>query len=138
MSVEIAAVLPHAPPMLMISELLSYQNDRIECRCEIRRDNPLLVDGSFPAHGGLELVAQASGLLLGLRQQGEKSGGAIVQVRSFSVAATGTPEGSQVTVTSSYLSGNAHAAIFDGQASLDGKAFFSTSLMLVTGYGWGS
>jgi len=136
MAIDISTLLPHAPPMLMISELLGYQDDQIECRCEIGCDNPLLVDGKFPPHGGLEMVAQASGLLLGLRRQGKKPAGAIVRVRSFTVAKIDTPQGAHVDVTSSYLHGNSDAAIFNGKACVDGKQFFAASLMLMTSDGW--
>ena len=74
---QIANLLPHTAPMLMITELVNYSSDAIHCRCTLAADNPLLQDERLPALAGLELLAQGAGLLLGLNRTEGKPGGAV-------------------------------------------------------------
>ena len=136
MQPDLAALLPHAPPMLMVSELLRHDGERIECRATISADNPLLVDGRVPPYGGLEILAQAAGVLLGLRhrERGDRRTprGAIVQVKSFSLSEIDLPTGSRVHAWATLLGDSPDAAVFEGETSVDGQVFFRGSLMLMT------
>ena len=79
-------LLPHRPPMLMLTATLAQDSDSVHCTSVIAAHNPLLRDGLFPATGGVELLAQAAGTLLGSRAPGNATRpGAIVQVKSFRV-----------------------------------------------------
>ena len=53
--------------MLMLTTLLAQDTDSVRCTSVIDANNPLLRDGLFPVTGGVELLAQAAGTLLGAR-----------------------------------------------------------------------
>jgi len=126
-----ASRLPHRPPMLMLSTLLEQRDDHIRCDSTIQADNPLLHDGLLPACAGLELLAQAAGALLGARSADQACRpGAIVQIKSFRLRPTHIPVGSTVHIHAHFQAGNAAAALFDGEVSLNGQEFFSASLMI--------
>jgi predicted hotdog family 3-hydroxylacyl-ACP dehydratase len=60
-------LLPHRPPMLMLTTMLEQDADSVHCSSVIAATNPLLSDGLFPVMGGVELLAQAAGTLFGAR-----------------------------------------------------------------------
>ena len=130
-AIDIDRYLPHRRPMRMVSEVLDYADQQLRCRCRIEADNPLLEDGSFPARGGLELLAQTSGLLLGLTQQdAEQRVAGIVQVKSFRLQAVHVPVSADCIVQARLLAGNLDAAQFEGEAYYNEQEFFAGTLML--------
>ena len=135
---DFSAQLPHRPPMLMLTELVQQQGDDIHCRCVISADNPMLEDGRFPAAAGIELLAQAAGLLLG-RQAGDGSGnksgqpprpGAIVQIKRFTAQPLTLPVGSELQIHAHFEAGSTDAAMFSGEVLLGAEPIFSATLMI--------
>jgi predicted hotdog family 3-hydroxylacyl-ACP dehydratase len=130
-AINIERYLPQRRPMRMVSEVLEYADKRIRCRCRIEADNPLLEAGVFPVHGGLELLAQSSGLLLGLAQHGDMPRVAgIVQVKSFRLQTVPIPVAADCIVQARLLGGSPDAAQFEGEAFYNERDFFSGTLML--------
>jgi len=107
-------MLPHQKPMLMISEVMAYDDQRLTALARIDQDNPLLERGLFPGHAALELLAQASGLLLGLRFAGESRPGAIVSIRDMHVYTAWLKVGETLKIETSFLGGSESAAMFLG------------------------
>ena len=112
---DVTAMLPHQKPMLMVSEIVTHDDQTLTARATIDEDNPLLESGRFPGHGGLELLAQASGLFLGVRFAGEARPGAIVSVRDMQVHSPWIEANESVTIESRFLGGSESAAMFQGQ-----------------------
>ncbi|MDA8230041.1 MAG: hypothetical protein M0006_01745 [Magnetospirillum sp.] len=61
----VEALLPHAPPMVLLDEALGYAQDRIRVAAAIRPDHPFATPRGVPAHVGIELMAQACGAFAG-------------------------------------------------------------------------
>lgn len=61
---EIASFLPHGETMILIDEVLSWNEDSITCKTTShqRQDNPLLDGGKLPAIAAIEYGAQAMAL----------------------------------------------------------------------------
>ena len=112
---DVTAMLPHQKPMLMVSEIVTHDDQTLTARATIDEDNPLLESGRFPGHGGLELLAQASGLFLGVRFAGEARPGAIVSVRDMQVHSPWIEANESVTIETRFLGGSESAAMFQGQ-----------------------
>ncbi len=108
-------MLPHRKPMLMVSKITAYDDQTLTAQGRIDADNPLLVEGRFPGHGGLELLAQASGLFLGTRFSGEARPGAIVSVRDMQVHMPWLAVNDSLTIETRFLGGSESAAMFQGQ-----------------------
>jgi len=118
-------LLPHRPPMLMLTTLLAQDTDSVHCISVIDAYNPLLRDGLFPATGGVELLAQAAGTLLGARTPDKTTRpGAIVQVKSFQV------EQLDMHIHARYQAGTAEAALFEGEVTFGEQCFFTGTLMI--------
>ena len=130
-AIDIDQYLPQGRPMRMVSAVLDYDARRIRSRCRIEADNPLLENGLFPVRGGLELLAQTSGLLLGLAQHAaERRVAGIVQVKSFRLEAVDIPVTADCIVQARLLAGSLDAAQFEGEAYYNEQLFFAGTLML--------
>lgn len=117
--------------MLMLTSLLSHDDDSVHCTSTLRADNPLLQDGLFPVTSGVELLAQAGGILLGTRaRDAAHQPGAIVQIKSFQVDALRIPVGAKIHIHAHYQAGSAEAALFDGKVIYNNQPFFTGTLMI--------
>ena len=124
-------LLPHRSPMLMLTTLLAQDTDSVHCTSVIDAYNPLLRDGLFPATGGVELLAQAAGTLLGARTSDKTARpGAIVQVKSFQVEQLNIPVGAELHIHARYQAGTAEAALFEGEVTFGEQCFFTGTLMI--------
>ncbi|MDX8389313.1 MAG: hypothetical protein R8M38_02370 [Mariprofundaceae bacterium] len=115
MKLDVAMMLPHQKPMLMVSEIVAYDDQCLTARAMIAEDNPLLENRLFPGHGALELLAQASGLFLGLHFAGEARPGAIVSIRDMKIHIPWLPAKESLMIETKFLGGNENAAMFQGQ-----------------------
>ncbi len=126
-----SGLLPHQPPMLMLTRLMTQDTDNIHCSSVIDEHNPLLRDGLFPCTGGLELLAQAAGLLFAAHSSGNAvRPGAIVQVKSFRIKPAVIPVGAELHIHAHYRAGNADAALFEGEVTFNEQHIFTGSLMI--------
>jgi predicted hotdog family 3-hydroxylacyl-ACP dehydratase len=117
--------------MLMLTTILAQDTDSIHCTSVIDDHNPLLHNGLFPPTGGVELLAQAAGSLLGTRMTGDTARrGAIVQVKSFRVEQVAIPAGAELHIQARYQAGTAEAALFEGEVFFDERCFFTGTLMI--------
>jgi len=128
---DVGRLLPHRPPMLMLTAILAQDKDSVHCTSVIEARNPLLRNGLFPVTGGIELLAQAAGTLLGARASGDSARpGAIVQVKSFRVEQVDIPMDAELHIHARYQAGTAEAALFEGEITLDELCFFTGALMI--------
>lgn len=129
-------LLPHRPPMLMLTTVLAQDTDDVHCASVIDAHNPLLCDGLFPVTGGVELLAQAAGILLAARTPGNAARpGAIVQVKSFHLEQVPIPVGAELHIHAHYQAGSADAALFEGEVTFDDRCFFTGTLMITLLFG---
>ncbi|MCB1925877.1 MAG: hypothetical protein KDJ27_19410 [Gammaproteobacteria bacterium] len=132
---QIADLLPHTAPMLMITELVNYSSDAIHCRCTLAADNPLLQDERLPALAGLELLAQGAGLLLGLNRTEGKPGGAVAALSRCAITDCAATVGDTIDVHARLLGRSADAAMFEGETRAAERTFFTAAITLVTSTG---
>ncbi len=119
--------------MLMLSSLLQQDEHFIHCISKIEAQNPLLVDGYFPTLGGLELLAQASGALLGLTSGGKAvRPGVIARIKSFQLLDASIPVGAELHIHARIVAGNLDAAMVEGSVLFNEQAFFTGSMMLAS------
>jgi predicted hotdog family 3-hydroxylacyl-ACP dehydratase len=117
--------------MLMLTTMLAQDTESVHCTSIIDAHNPLLHDGLFPVTGGVELLAQAAGTLLGaLSPDTATRPGAIVQVKFFQVEQVDIPVGAELHIHARYQAGSAEAALFEGEVTYDEQCFFTGTLMI--------
>lgn len=56
---DIETVIPHRGPLLLLDQVLEYDDDAIAVALEVPLDGPFHDDGGVPAYIGLEYMAQA-------------------------------------------------------------------------------
>lgn len=124
--------LPHRGAMRLIDRLLEADDTHIRCAARIRADNPLLVAGRLPAHAGIELLAQACGLLLGARggHDDPPPAGAIAQVKSFRVRGPDLAVGAGLEIRARFEGGSDQAALFTGEVRHHDRTVLEASLMI--------
>jgi len=132
LATDIETVLPHRPPLLMISGVATHDAHGLTATGRVDRDNPLLQDGALPGHAGLELIAQASGVWLGLSRKGEAGPGAIVTVRDMRVHLPWLDSQEKITVESAFLGGDERAAMFRGTVFVKGDVAVEATIMVGT------
>ena len=134
---HVTTMLPHQKLMLMVTEIVTYDDHRLTARATIDEDNPLLESSKFPGYGGLELLAQASGLFLGLQFAGEVRPGAIVSVRDMQVYTAWIEVNESLTIETRFLGGSERAAMFQGQV-LHQQAVVMEAMLTVSSFPEGS
>jgi len=128
---DLTAMLPHRKPMLMISEVLSYDEEKLLALSLIDTSNPLLQAGKFPGYGCLELLAQASGLFLGLRSTNKEESvapGAIISVRGMEVMQNWLLIDKPMHIETNFLGGSDYTAMFRGNVYQAGKVVMQATL----------
>lgn len=78
-------LIPHAPPALLVKEMLEVTPEGASAIGWIPRDSPFVQDGRTPAFVGLEAGAQTAAVLEALGRAGEGSGpriGYVVAIRN--------------------------------------------------------
>ncbi|MEJ2608852.1 MAG: hypothetical protein P8179_01930 [Candidatus Thiodiazotropha sp.] len=129
---KIEVMLPHRKPMLMIDQVLERNERSLVTSARIDKDNPLLQGGRLPGHAGLELIAQASGLLLGLTHEGEAKPGAIIAIRGMQVNIPWLEANALITIETEILGGGEAAAMFHGRVLLNGNAAVEATITVST------
>jgi len=112
----IERLLPQAPPMVLIEEILGWNEDQVVTALTVRRDAVFAEDRGIPAHVALEWMAQSCGALVGIKaleaQQPVRIG-FILGTRDFSVAVAWFNFGDRLTVTAACAYNDGEMAQFD-------------------------
>jgi predicted hotdog family 3-hydroxylacyl-ACP dehydratase len=113
---SVAQLLPHAPPMILIDEVVGWTEDRVMTRLTVRRDAAFAQDAGIPAHVALEWMAQSCGALVGIRALAEQRPvgvGFILGTRDFRATLRWFRFGDVVTVTAASTFNDGEMAQFD-------------------------
>jgi len=112
----VTRLLPQAPPMVLIDEVLGWSQDQIVTALIVRRDAVFVGRDGAPAHVALEWIAQSCGALVGIRaieaQQPVRMG-FILGTRDFSATVAWFRIGDRLTVTASSTFNDGEMAQFD-------------------------
>ena len=65
-SLNVAELLPHEPPMVLIDRVFAFRDDFIHGQVTIQRDSPFCQDGFVPSYVSIEYMAQTVGIWNGL------------------------------------------------------------------------
>ncbi|MEE9342041.1 MAG: hypothetical protein V3V12_00230 [Gammaproteobacteria bacterium] len=126
-------ILPHRQSMLMLTSVAQQAEKSIHCTSIIKPQNPLLIDNHFPILGGLELLAQASGIMLAKQETSQRPKvGVIARIKSLQLTETIIPIAAEIHIHARFLGGNRDAAIIEGDVLMENKIFCSGTLMLAT------
>jgi predicted hotdog family 3-hydroxylacyl-ACP dehydratase len=99
---DLAPLLPHAPPALLVRSVLTASAEEIACGAGIPPDHPLAATGRAPAWLGVEAAAQAAAVLEALARREEDAGprvGYLVGIREARFAPSFFPAGENFRVT---------------------------------------
>ena len=98
----LAELLPHAGNMILIDQVLSYDEEQIHTRLCVRAGGPFnSADGSLPAWIGIELMAQSVAAYAGCRARmlGQPVAlGFLLGSRKFECNVDSFPVGTEITV----------------------------------------
>ena len=98
----LAELLPHAGDMILIEQILSFDEEQIHTRLTVKPGGLFsLPDGSLPAWVGVELMAQSVAAFAGChaRQKGNPVAlGFLLGTRKFDCNVEAFPAGSELTI----------------------------------------
>ncbi|BAP42949.1 hotdog family protein [Pseudomonas sp. LJDD11] len=98
----IAELVPHAADMILIDQVLAFDDETIQTRLTVRPDGPFnRPDGSLPAWIGIELMAQSVAAFAGCqaRLRGEPVQlGFLLGTRKYECNVEHFPHGSELTI----------------------------------------
>ncbi|ANH96214.1 3-hydroxylacyl-ACP dehydratase [Pseudomonas koreensis] len=98
----LAELLPHAGDMILIEQILSFDEEQIHTRLTVKPGGLFsLPDGSLPAWVGVELMAQSVAAFAGChaRQKGNPVAlGFLLGTRKFECNVEAFPAGSELTI----------------------------------------
>ena len=98
----LAELLPHAGDMILIDQVLSFDEEQIHTRLTVKPGGLFnRADGSLPAWVGIELMAQSVAAYAGCRAR--KNGeavelGFLIGTRKFECNVDGFPAGAELTI----------------------------------------
>ena len=134
----VARVVPHAPPMLALDEVLAWEPGRIECRLVVREGALFVGAGGVDGVWTLEFMAQAVAACLGCEALLADAGirvGMIVACRSMSLERALVPIGSELTIVAERVRGSDSTSLFQSEVR-DGHGLVArATLTLVHGEG---
>ncbi len=131
-------LVPHAPPMLLIDELVVATDDEVHTRLRVHGDSPFVSDGIVLAPIALEYMAQSVAAWLGVwsKRRGEAIlGGVLLGTPRLRLACTHFRVGQALDVHCRHLWGASDLQKFSGRVEGDGAVLAEgeLSVMRLTG-----
>ncbi len=72
-SYSVNALLPHAPPMVLLDEVLGWEQGKVATALTIRPESPFFSqEGGVPSYIGLEYMAQTCGVYAGIEAKNQE------------------------------------------------------------------
>ena len=114
---EIAQLVPHAAPMLLLSRVVQHDGERTLCEAEMQQSALFAgADGSVPAWVGIEYMAQCVAAHAGLeaRARGEEPRpGMLLGSRRVRIRADAFRTGQRLLVSARHHRGESGLVVFD-------------------------
>ncbi len=129
--VAAADYLPHRPPMVLVEELVSIDEDCAHCRVRIGRDTVLApflnAGGQLPAWFGIEILAQTIGVWSGWhgrrQQHAEPRPGMLLGGRGYRCKTACFPAGAVLDVRVQLLMRDEKIGSFEGTIDISGERY---------------
>lgn len=121
---NVADLLPHRPPMILIDEVLAYDETSLMAAVDVSPMSLFLEEGGVPSHVGLEYMAQACGAFAGLmaRERGEPVRiGFVLGARQYRAHVPFFRRGDRLVVTVSVLYQDEQMGAFDCRIEIAGS-----------------
>jgi predicted hotdog family 3-hydroxylacyl-ACP dehydratase len=113
----IEAVLPHAQPMILLDEIVGYDEESLTAGVRIRPGIPFYRPGcGVPAHIGLEWMAQTCGAFAGVKARdagGQIQVGLLLGTRNFTAILPWFVNGDRLTVTATQMFNDEQIGAFE-------------------------
>ena len=126
-----AEVLPHAAPMVLLDEVISWQGDTVVCSVAITEQSLFLRAGRIRAAVLIEYMAQTIGVLAGLVSRAAGEGprvGYLIGVREAVLEIDEVAIGDCLTVKAQRVFGDDQLGSFDVETHRNGEVVARASL----------
>lgn len=113
-------LIPHAPPMVLLDELVDWEPGRATCTLDVQPDAPFVQEGVIDSLVTIEYMAQAVAACLGYEAFHGGEGvrvGMIIACKKFDLHTSDIPVGASLTIEVSRIRGNEMLSHFDGDVS---------------------
>jgi predicted hotdog family 3-hydroxylacyl-ACP dehydratase len=132
----IASLLPHEPPMILIDDVVSYDDNSLIASVTITNTSLFLTPGGVPSHVGIEYMAQACGAYAGV--QALDSGnpvriGLLLGTRDYRVLVPWFRRGNRLWITATMIFRDEPVAAFACSITIDGKIVAGAQLKVYHG-----
>lgn len=127
-------LVPHAPPMRAIEELIDWEPGRARCRMVLRSHSVFARGQKVPTMATLEFLAQSVAACLGYEAFQGGAGvrvGMIVGVRQIDFFTADMNVGDELILDVSRLRGTDDASTFVGEATIEGQVVARAHMTLV-------
>jgi predicted hotdog family 3-hydroxylacyl-ACP dehydratase len=128
------ALIPHAPPMVLLDSLESVDTDRAVCLLHVRRDFPFVVGAEMPAMVAIELIAQAAAAQAGYVSLADGKAvkiGYLVSVRESTLLVPTFQVGDDLRVEVTVVFGGTSSASYNGVVTRAGDTVATASLSVL-------
>ncbi len=132
----VAELLPHAPPMVLIDELVEAAEGRVAARVTLRPDSPFVEDGRVPAIVAIEYMAQTIGAYAGLRARaagGPPRIGFLLGTRELSLDVDAFAVGDELTIEARHVFGDEQLGSFQCELRRAGQTLASALVNVYEG-----
>lgn len=129
-------LVPHAPPMLAVEELTSWEPGVVRARMQVRDDNPLVRDGALDAVVTLEYMAQTVAACLGYEAYREGEGvrvGMVIACRKMRVLQPRLAVGQELRIAAKRVRGADYVSHFDAEVHAGEELVADATLTIVHG-----
>ncbi len=120
----IEQALPHAPPMILLNEVVDWDPEKIQTAVTIHPSQPLFQAEGMPAHVAIEYMAQTCGAYVGVEalQAGRTPRiGLLLGTRNFSATQKWIAEGEKLLVSATVVFREDEMGVFDCRVAKKGN-----------------
>ncbi len=121
---SIAALLPHSPPMILLDEVVGYDDTSLLASVTITESSLFLAPEGVPGHVGIEYMAQACGAFAGAQALDSREPvkiGFLLGTRLCRVLVPWFRIGDRLLVLASIVFRDEQMAAFDCRIEIDGQ-----------------
>lgn len=127
-------LVPHAPPMRTVEQLVDWEPGRARCTMLVRPHNPFVEGGKLPTVATLEFLAQTVAACLGheaFTHGGAVRVGMIVGVRQLELFEPFLLVGDELVLDVQRVRGTDEISTFTGETRVDGRLVSRANMTLV-------
>ena len=127
-------LLPHAPPMVLLDEVLSWEQGQVSTALTIRPESPFFSPDSYvPSYVGLEYMAQTCGIYAGIEAKNQKQPvrlGFLLGTRNFNATTDRFLLGDRLVIEATEVFRQDGMGVFDCRIKIGNEEVASAQLNL--------